>query len=128
MVSAITNGIKVSVTTSYQGRFYSKQGPLYLFSYDVTIDNHSPDTVQLMGRHWFIFDTGDGPSEVEGEGVVGQRPILSPGDSHTYQSGCHLRSSIGAMRGSYDMVRLSSGEHFKVTVPQLDFFATPRMN
>ncbi len=128
MVFATTNGIKVSVETSYEGRFHSKQGPLYVFNYYITIDNHSPDTVQLLGRHWFIFDTGDGPSEVQGSGVVGQRPILGPGDSHTYQSGCHLRSSIGAMKGTYEMIRLSSNERFLVDVPQMEFFATPRLN
>jgi len=128
MVFATTKGIKVSVDTTYEGRFFSKQGPLYVFSYKVTIANHSPDTVQLMGRHWFIYDTGEGPSEVAGAGVVGQQPILGPGDSHTYQSGCHLRASIGVMKGFYEMLQLSSGGKFKVRIPAMQFFATPRLN
>lgn len=128
MVSAITNGIKVSVVTGYDGRFFSKKGPLYVFKYNVTITNCSPDTVQLLGRHWFIYDTGEGPSEVAGAGVVGQQPILGPGDSHTYKSGCHLRASIGAMNGHYEMLQLSSGTTFKVLIPALQFFATPRLN
>ena len=128
MVFAITKGIKVSVETDYEGRFFSKQGPLYVFTYQVTIDNHSPDTVQLLGRHWFIYDTGEGPSEVAGVGVVGQQPILGPGDSHTYKSGCHLRASIGAMKGTYEMLRLSTGQSFDVNIPPLQFFASSRLN
>jgi ApaG protein len=128
MVFTITNGIKVSVETDYEGRFFSKQGPLYVFSYEVTIANHSPDTVQLLGRHWFIYDTGEGPSEVAGKGVVGQQPILGPGDSHTYKSGCHLRASIGAMKGTYEMLRLSTGKTFNINIPALQFFASPRLN
>lgn len=128
MVFATTKGIKVSVETRYEGRFFSKQGPLYVFKYVVSIDNHSPDTVQLLGRHWYIFDTGEGPSEVAGSGVVGQQPILGPGDSHTYESGCHLRASIGVMKGHYKMLQLSSGGTFKVKVPPMQFFASPRLN
>ncbi len=128
MVSAITNGIKVSVETSYEGRFFSKQGPLYVFNYNVTISNFSPDTVQLIGRHWFIYDTGDGPSEVEGTGVIGKQPILASGEFHTYKSGCHLRASIGSMKGHYNMLHLSTGQNFKVNIPSLQFFATPRLN
>lgn len=128
MVSVITHGIKVSVTTRYDGRFFTKQGPLYVFGYTISIENHSPDTVQLLGRHWFIYDTGDGPSEVSGAGVIGKQPILAPGDVHTYTSGCHLRASIGLMKGHYKMLRLGTGKNFKVKVPPMQFFATPRLN
>lgn len=128
MVSEITQGIKVSVVTGFEGRFFSKQGPLYVFVYTVTIENHSPDTVQLVGRHWFIYDTGDGPSEVSGKGVVGLQPILGPGDTHTYKSGCHLRASIGMMKGTYEMLRLSTGKTFHINIPPLQFFATSRLN
>lgn len=128
MVSLITNGIKVSVETKYEGRLFSKQGPLYVFTYQISIANHSPDTVRLIGRHWFIYDTSDGPSEVSGAGVVGKQPILAPGDEHTYQSGCHLRASIGAMKGYYNMKHMSTNQDFKVKVPTFQFFATPRLN
>jgi ApaG protein len=128
MVFSTTKGIKVSVNTIYQGRYFGKQGPLYVFQYTVTIENHSPDTVQLTGRHWFIYDTGDGPSEVAGAGVVGQQPILGPGDKHTYTSGCNLRASIGVMKGYYIFNRLSTGGSFKVRIPVMQFFATPRLN
>lgn len=128
MVTSVTSGIRVSVETHFEGRFFSKHGSLYVFSYEVTIENVGTETVQLLGRHWYIYDTGEGPSEVEGTGVVGKQPILSPGETHTYRSGCHLRSSIGAMHGAYKMIRLSDSTSFDVQIPNFQFFATPRLN
>lgn len=128
MVTQVTSGIKVSVETGFEGRFYSKHGPLYVFTYQVSIENLSNETVQLLGRHWFIYDTGDGPSEVEGTGVIGKQPVIAPGEVHTYSSGCHLRASIGAMRGVYNMVRLSDNTPFEVQIPTFQFFATSRLN
>jgi ApaG protein len=127
-VKAITSGIEVSVLPSYQGRFFSKQGSLYLFKYAVTIKNNSDKTVQLLGRHWFIYDTGEGASEVEGEGVVGEQPVFYPGAIHQYESGCQLRSSIGSMEGYYKMIDLDTQETFQVRIPNFQFFATPRLN
>lgn len=127
-VTATTSGIEVSVIPSYQGRFFSKQGSLYLFKYHVTIANLSDKTVQLLGRHWYIYDTGEGTSEVEGAGVIGEQPVFYPGATHQYESGCQLRSSIGAMEGYYKMIDLESQEIFKVRIPSFQFFATPRLN
>jgi ApaG protein len=127
-VHAVTAGIEVAVLPSYEGKFFSRQGSLYLFKYHVTIKNKSDRTVQLLGRHWFIFDTGEGTSEVEGEGVVGEQPILYPGATHHYESGCQLRSSIGAMEGYYKMIDLQTQKNFQVQIPTFQFFATPRLN
>jgi ApaG protein len=128
LVTEVTSGIKVSVDTNYSGRYFRRNGSLYLFSYNVTIENQSQFEVQLLGRHWYIFDTGDGPSEVEGAGVIGKQPVLKPGEIHNYQSGCHLRASIGAMKGIYHMVRTADLSSFEVKIPTLQFFATPRLN
>jgi ApaG protein len=128
LVTEVTSGIKVSVDTNYSGRYFRRNGSLYLFSYNVTIENQSQFEVQLLGRHWYIFDTGDGPSEVEGAGVIGKQPVLKPGEIHNYQSGCHLRASIGAMKGIYHMVRTVDLSSFEVKIPTLQFFATPRLN
>ncbi|KAB2807328.1 Co2+/Mg2+ efflux protein ApaG [Phaeocystidibacter luteus] len=128
MVTLVTSGIKISVETGFEGRFFSKHGPLYVFTYDVQIENMGNDTVQLLGRHWFIYDTGEGPSEVEGTGVIGKQPVIAPGEVHTYRSGCHLRASIGAMRGVYKMIRLSDNTEFEVQIPTFQFFASPRLN
>ena len=128
MVTEVTQGIKVSVETSYNGRYFRKNGSLYLFNYNVTIENQSEDTVQLLGRHWFIFDTGDGPSEVQGSGVIGEQPIIHSGEVYHYQSGCHLRASIGAMQGIYHMIRVNDRIPFEVKIPAFQFFASPRLN
>ncbi len=128
MTTKLTKGIRVSVEPNFKGRFSSKIGPLYLFGYQITILNESSDTVQLIGRHWMIFDTGEGPSEVQGHGVIGQQPILKPGESHSYESGCHLRSSIGAMKGKYHMYNITAQKKFTVHIPSFQFFATSRLN
>lgn len=128
LVTEITKGIRVSVETGYEGRFMSKNGPLYIFTYRITIENLSDQEVQLLGRHWFIYDTGEGPSEVEGLGVVGEQPVIAPGASHTYSSGCHLKASIGAMKGYYTMVPTEGSRMFRVKIPTFQFFATPRLN
>jgi len=128
MMTKLTKGIRISVNPYFKERYKSKIGPLYLFGYDISIVNESSDTVQLIGRHWYIFDTGDGPSEVQGKGVVGEQPILEPGQTHSYQSGCHLRASIGAMKGHYYMYNHTTHSYFQVNIPTFQFFASSRVN
>lgn len=114
----ITKGIEVSVESKYQGRFVSKEGPLYVYNYYITITNHSDDTVRLINRHWDIFDSMNVFTQVNGEGVIGQQPVLIPGASHSYESGCHLRSDFGSMSGFYGMESLTSGSRFEVEIPK----------
>ncbi len=128
MTTKLTNGIRVSVKPFFKGRYTSKIGPLYLFGYEISILNETSETVQLMGRHWYIFDTGDSPSEVQGKGVVGEQPILKSGETHTYESGCHLRASIGAMKGHYYMYNHTTQKYFTVNIPTFQFFASSRVN
>jgi ApaG protein len=89
----------------------------YAFSYQVTIENQSNDTVQLLGRHWKIFDSLNNIEIVEGSGVIGKKPILNPSQKYTYQSNCFLASPIGAMRGFYNMVNFTTTKSFKVYIP-----------
>lgn len=117
MVQQITSGIKVSVTTSYEGSFYKNYAMQYAFGYTVTIENQSNDTVQLNTRHWEILDALNTIEVVNGEGVIGKKPILHPGESHTYTSGCLLTSPFGAMQGYYNMINFSTSEKFKVIIP-----------
>lgn len=128
MVTRITSGIKISVETQYKGRFVSSDGPLWVFHYHVTITNQGDRPVKLLRRHWNIWDSGAEPSEVEGDGVIGLQPEILPGESHNYQSGCHLRSGIGYMRGSYRMRDLVTGDLFEVTIPLFQLIAPQRMN
>lgn len=124
MVSAITKGIQVSVETTYQPDFSNPQQHHYVFTYKVRIDNKSSHTVQLLRRRWEIFDAAESRKIVEGEGVVGQQPILEPGESHTYISGCNLKSGIGKMRGSFVLEKLRNGELLEVEIPEFQLIAT----
>jgi ApaG protein len=114
----ITKGIEVAVESKYQGRFVSNEGPLFVYNYTITITNHSDQTVRLVNRHWDIFDSMNVFTQVNGEGVIGQQPILLPGDSHSYTSGCHLRSDFGAMSGFYGMENVTTGQQFEVDIPK----------
>lgn len=117
MVQQVTNGIKISVVSNFVGTSYRNYRLYYGFSYQVTIENQSNNTVQLLERHWKIFDSLNHTETVEGSGVIGKKPILKPTEKHEYQSNCFLTSPIGAMCGFYNMVNLASTETFKVYIP-----------
>lgn len=123
MVTAITKGIKVSIETTYQAEFSSPQQQHYVFTYKANIENHSNSTVQLIRRKWTIHDAGYFYKLVEGEGVVGQQPVLEPGHSYQYVSGCNLRSGLGKMVGSYCMEKLVDGKLIEVQIPEFQLIA-----
>lgn len=118
MITEITDGVKVSVATSYQPEYSSPVQSHYVFTYKIIIENHSEYTVQLLRRHWHIYDANGIVREVEGDGVVGQQPVLEPGESHEYISGCNLKTEIGKMKGNYLMERVVDGKHFRVNIPE----------
>ncbi len=89
----------------------------FVFAYFIRIENHNTERVQLLSRHWFIHDSIGEMKEVEGEGVVGQTPVISPGKSYEYNSFCVLESFEGFMEGTYTMER-ANGEQFEVTIPR----------
>jgi ApaG protein len=128
MQTAITRGVKVSVETFYQPDYSSPGVQEYAFAYRITISNESAQTVQLLRRHWFIVDANGETREVEGEGVVGVQPILLPGTSHQYISGCSLRTEIGKMYGTYLMQRVNDGKMFYVVIPTFLLCATLKLN
>ena len=117
MVQQITNGIKISVKTQYEGIRIQGFRKYYIFSYSVTIENQSNDAVQLLSRHWHIFDSLKKSEIVEGEGVIGEKPILAPKKSYTYSSSCHLISPLGSMRGFFSMINFTTTKRFKVLIP-----------
>lgn len=118
MVTEITEGVRISVETEYQPEYSSPSQYHYVFTYRITIENGSENTLQLLRRHWYIHDANTILREVEGEGVVGQQPVLEPGQSHKYVSGCNLKSGIGKMRGTYLMERIVDGKTFNVVIPE----------
>ena len=128
MVTEITKGIKVSVETEYKAEYSSPSQYHYVFTYKVTIGNESTSTIQLLTRHWHIHDIQSRKKEVEGEGVVGQQPILEPGDSYQYVSGCNLKSGIGKMYGTYLMERIIDGRKTKVNIPEFLLIAPFKLN
>ncbi|NOS57021.1 MAG: Co2+/Mg2+ efflux protein ApaG [Cyclobacteriaceae bacterium] len=128
MVTEITRGIKVVVETEYQPSYSSPSQYHYVFTYKITIENQSDFTIQLKRRHWHIHDAGFTVREVEGEGVVGQQPVLEPGETHQYVSGCNLKSGLGKMVGTYQMERVVDGAIFQVNVPEFVMVAPLRLN
>ena len=128
MVTQVTRGIKISVQTNFEGTFYKNYKMHFAFGYRVTIENQSKDSVQLVSRHWKIMDALNKTEIVNGEGVIGKKPVLKPGESHTYSSGCLLTSPIGAMRGYYNMVNFTSTRKFRVVVPTFKLSAPFAIN
>jgi ApaG protein len=128
MVTEITQGIRVTVETEYQPSYSSPSQYHYVFTYRITIENQSENTIQLLRRHWYISDAGYAAREVEGEGVVGQQPVLEPGQSHQYVSGCNLKSGIGKMTGTYLMERIVDGTKLSVNIPEFVMVAPLRLN
>ena len=128
MVTEITQGIKVSVETEYQPAYSSPSQYHYVFTYRITIENQSEYTIQLMRRHWHIYDAGFLSREVEGEGVVGQQPVLEPGETHQYVSGCNLKSGLGKMLGTYTMEKILDGTNVLVTIPEFTMASPHRLN
>ena len=128
MVTLITKGIQVSVETEYQPDYSSPSQFHYVFTYRISIDNFSEHTIQLLRRSWHIHDANGIIRKVEGEGVVGQQPVIEPGENHQYVSGCNLKSGIGKMHGTYEMERLFDGKRFSVNIPEFIMVVPFRQN
>lgn len=99
-----------------------------MFAYKITIENNNEFPVKLLRRHWHIYDSNGSIREVEGEGVVGIQPVISPAASYQYISGCNLRSEIGKMQGSYLLENLNNKKTFNVTIPAFEMHAPFKMN
>ena len=128
MISQTTRGIKVSVEPTYQPAYSNPDNLKFVFSYQITIENLSDASVQLLRRHWTIVDSNHLKREVEGEGVIGKQPILHPGDSHQYSSWCPITTPMGKMFGTFLMVNLENKERFKAVVPDFQLIAPFKLN
>ncbi|HTC35754.1 MAG TPA: Co2+/Mg2+ efflux protein ApaG [Bryobacteraceae bacterium] len=115
MSEAITHDVSVEVLSQYSAENSRPQHGEWLFEYTVRITNKSAETVQLISRHWIITDAAEDVSEVKGPGVVGEQPVLAPGESFKYSSWCPLKTPVGTMRGTYQMVR-TNGEKFDIEI------------
>jgi ApaG protein len=117
METAITHDIMVSVEAMYQSTYSKPMNREYVHAYRVSIENLGDETVQLLRRHWYIWDSTGAIREVEGDGVIGEQPTLEPTDTHQYVSGCPLKTDMGKMYGTFTMQRLSDGILFEVKIP-----------
>src|SRR5450631_3943927 len=110
MSEAVTDHIRVEVLSRYAPENSKPLEDQWVFQYTVRITNEGTEKVQLISRHWIITDGLDHVEEVKGPGVVGEQPVLAPGESFKYSSWCPLPTPTGVMRGAYQMVRPGGGE------------------
>lgn len=116
MYTAVSNGVRVTVTPIYLEDQSDPESGRFVFAYTVEITNLNTERVRLRDRYWKIVDGLGRVQEVRGEGVVGQTPVLGPGESFTYTSGCPLDTPDGTMEGVYGMER-ADGASFLATIP-----------
>ncbi|WNJ16371.1 Co2+/Mg2+ efflux protein ApaG [Pontibacter sp. G13] len=115
--TAVTQGIRVNVRTTYIKDESAPGRNFYVFAYQVEIINESPYSVKLLTREWNIVDGIGQKRVVKGEGVIGQQPVIQPGEQHRYVSGSHFQTPIGRMSGHYVMAREVDGDLIQVEIP-----------
>ena len=116
MYAETTHDIRVAVQPIYLDEQSSPEEGNYVWAYQVRIENQGRETVQLLSRYWHITDAVGRVQEVRGPGVIGEQPVLAPGETFEYTSGCPLATPSGIMVGSYEMQR-EDGQRFEVTIP-----------
>lgn len=125
--TALTNGIRVTVSTVYIANQSSPAQRRYVFAYTIRIANEGGDTVQLRTRHWIITHGSGKVEEVRGPGVVGQQPVLRPGEHFEYTSGCVLETPRGSMRGTYQM-HTTTGKSFDADIAEFELAMPHSLN
>ncbi|WP_380781836.1 Co2+/Mg2+ efflux protein ApaG [Sphingomonas sp. R86520] len=125
--AATTDGVTVRVSVSYLPEQSEPERGRWFWAYHIRLENEGDETVQLLTRHWVITDGRGARHSVEGEGVVGEQPVIEPGASFDYVSGCPLATPSGAMHGNYRMVR-EDGAMFDVEIPRFSLFAPAVLN
>jgi ApaG protein len=115
MSDAVTNSIRVEVMSRHSPENSRPLQGEWVFQYTVRITNQGSETVQLLSRHWIITDAAEHTEEVKGEGVVGEQPVLAPGESFKYSSWCPLKTPMGKMEGTYRMAR-AGGSQFDIEI------------
>lgn len=116
MSDSITRGVRVQAESFYIPGRSRPERAYYFFAYQVRIANEGDEVVQLISRHWVITDADGRVQEVRGPGVVGEQPVLAPGESFEYTSACPLPTPVGAMQGTYQMVVVGGEERFDAEV------------
>ncbi len=128
MPQQVTEGVSILVETFYQPAQSNPVKYEHLFAYRITIENLTIYPVKLISRHWHIKDSNGTHREVEGEGVVGQQPIIQPGNSYQYTSAVNLYSEIGKMYGTYLMENLFNKKKLTVAIPEFKLIVPSKLN
>ena len=124
---AVTRGIRVQVETELDDELSAPDEGRWFYRYTIRLTNEGDETVQLMTRHWVITDGEGRTEEVRGPGVVGVQPVLAPGESFEYTSGCPLTTSFGVMRGTYQMVT-EDGDGFDAEIAAFELSQPHQIN
>ena len=127
MSEAVTDNIRVQVHQRYLPEHSNPISSRWLFGYQVAISNESNEPVRLVTRHWIITDANGDVEEVEGIGVIGETPIIEPGETYRYSSFCPLKTPFGSMQGSYGMVR-PDGESFHADINAFNLVTPDSIN
>jgi ApaG protein len=127
MSDSTTRDIRIQVRPTYLAEHSVPNAGSFVFAYHISITNLGPETVQLLRRHWIITDAHGHVEEVEGEGVVGETPVLAPGATFEYDSFCPLPTPFGTMEGTYTM-RTAAGETFTAEIGQFSLIAPQGFN
>lgn len=98
------HSIDIQVQTAFLSEHSKPEQNRYVFSYTITIANTGSETAKLLSRHWLITDSNNRTQEVRGEGVIGEQPVLAPGETYQYSSGAIIETAVGTMEGSYQMI------------------------
>lgn len=128
MNALITHNIKVSVRSFYKPEYSKPNQQHFVHAYKIIIENKSEHPIQVMTRHWKIFDSVEPIKNVDGEGVVGEKPIIEPGGKFEYVSGCHLKSEIGYMRGFYNVLNPVTKDMLIIAIPKFTLQAGYKLN
>jgi ApaG protein len=124
----VTRGIRIEVRSEYDALRSAPKDDHYFFAYHVRISNLGTEAAQLLSRLWIITDADGDVERVEGPGVVGETPVLEPGDAFEYTSFCPLTTPVGTMEGHYVMVLLASGERFDAEIGRFTLAAPGAVN
>jgi ApaG protein len=128
MIEKISEGIRITVQTRYQPEFSNPANSEFMFAYKVFITNNNDFPIQLLSRHWHIFDSIGVHRDVAGDGVVGEQPIIYPGNTYHYTSGCNLNSEMGKMSGTYSLVNLLNKKAMTALIPAFELVADFKQN
>lgn len=125
---ATTKGVRITVKTNYQSSIADEKQQIFIFHYHVEIENRNHFSIQLLRRQWHIYDSLNPLRIVDGEGVIGEQPVIESGEIFRYTSGCDLNSEIGFMKGNYTLLNLETKALFEVEIPQFQLFVPKKLN